>query len=49
MSNLPGILKRLRAEHAVTQDRLAEAIQVSKSLVAAFENRRLIPQPDWTS
>lgn len=30
----------------MTQDQLAHAIQVSKSLIAAFENRRLIPQPD---
>lgn len=30
----------------MTQDQLAEAVRVSKSLIAAFENHRLVPQPD---
>lgn len=46
VSNLPGLMRQLRSERGVTQDQLAEAIRVSKSLIAAFENHRLIPQPD---
>lgn len=46
MNNLPMSLKRLRAEKGVTQDQVAEAIQVSGSLIAAFETSRLVPQAD---
>ncbi|MEV4626099.1 Scr1 family TA system antitoxin-like transcriptional regulator [Micromonospora sp. NPDC049523] len=46
VNNLPTRLKQLRAERAVTQDQLAESIQVSSSLIAAFETNRLVPQPD---
>lgn len=46
MSTLPTTLKRLRAERAVSQDQVAEAIQVSKSLIAAFETSRLAPKTD---
>ncbi|MFI6763333.1 helix-turn-helix transcriptional regulator [Micromonospora sp. NPDC050417] len=46
MNNLPARLKQLRAERVVTQDQVAEAIQVSNSLIAAFETNRLVPQPD---
>ncbi|MGI5212472.1 helix-turn-helix domain-containing protein [Plantactinospora sp. CA-290183] len=46
MSGLPMILKRLRAERGVTQDQVGESIQVSGSLIAAFETSRLVPQPD---
>lgn len=46
MNNLPGLMKQLRAERGITQDQLAEAIKVSKSLIGAFESRRLIPRPD---
>ncbi|WP_422769742.1 helix-turn-helix domain-containing protein [Plantactinospora sp. WMMC1484] len=46
MNTLPVILKRLRAERAVTQDQVAEAVQVSGSLIAAFETNRLVPQAD---
>ncbi|MEQ4305212.1 helix-turn-helix transcriptional regulator [Plantactinospora sp. B6F1] len=46
MSNLPARLKGLRAERGVTQDQVAESVQVSKSLIAAFETSRLAPQQD---
>ncbi|WP_329107708.1 helix-turn-helix transcriptional regulator [Micromonospora sp. NBC_01699] len=46
MNNLPAQLKQLRAKRAVTQDQVADAIQVSGSLIAAFETNRLIPKPD---
>ncbi|MDG4786761.1 helix-turn-helix transcriptional regulator [Micromonospora sp. WMMD1102] len=46
MSTVPVILKRLRAERAVTQDQVAEAVKVSKSLIAAFETSRLAPKAD---
>ncbi|MEV4625563.1 helix-turn-helix transcriptional regulator [Micromonospora sp. NPDC049523] len=46
MNNLPARIKQLRAERAVTQDQVADAIQVSSSLIAAFETSRLVPQPD---
>lgn len=46
MSSLPEILKRFRAERGVTQEQVGEAVQVSGSLIAAFETLRLTPQPD---
>ncbi|WP_326560604.1 helix-turn-helix domain-containing protein [Micromonospora sp. NBC_01796] len=46
MNSLSARLKQLRAERAVTQDQVADAIQVSSSLIAAFETNRLVPQPD---
>ncbi|MEE6260011.1 helix-turn-helix domain-containing protein [Plantactinospora sonchi] len=46
MSNLPVRLKELRADRGITQDQIAEAVQVSKSLIAAFETARLIPKDD---
>ncbi|MDG4791186.1 helix-turn-helix transcriptional regulator [Micromonospora sp. WMMD1102] len=46
MSNLPTRLKGLRAERGVTQDQVADAVQVSKSLIAAFETSRLSPKQD---
>ncbi|MGI5146238.1 helix-turn-helix domain-containing protein [Plantactinospora sp. CA-294935] len=39
-------LRELRAERGVTQDQVADAVQVSKSLIAAFETNRLAPQQD---
>lgn len=46
MSDLPAALKSVRGERGVTQEQVASAIQVSKSLITAFESGRLIPQPD---
>lgn len=46
MSDLPATLKSLRAERGVSQEQVASAIQVSKSLITAFESDRLIPKPD---
>ncbi|GIG85077.1 transcriptional regulator [Plantactinospora endophytica] len=46
VSNLPVRLRELRAERGVTQDQVADAVQVSKSLIAAFETSRLAPQQD---
>ncbi|MFY1689208.1 helix-turn-helix domain-containing protein [Plantactinospora sp. WMMB782] len=46
MGNLPTRLKGLRAERGVTQDQVADAVQVSKSLIAAFETSRLSPKQD---
>ncbi|WP_170208630.1 helix-turn-helix domain-containing protein [Micromonospora pisi] len=46
MNNLPARLKQLRAERVITQDQVADAIQVSNSLIAAFETNRLVPQSD---
>ncbi|MEO3747275.1 helix-turn-helix transcriptional regulator [Plantactinospora sp. B5E13] len=46
MNNLSARLKELRADRGVTQDQMAEAVQVSKSLIAAFETNRLIPKED---
>ncbi|MFY1687462.1 helix-turn-helix domain-containing protein [Plantactinospora sp. WMMB782] len=49
MSNngIPRILKFLRALHGgITQERLAEQLKVSTSLIAKFETGRLVPMPD---
>lgn len=46
MSDLATTLKSLRAQRGVTQEQVASAIQVSKSLITSFESDRLIPQPD---
>ncbi|ROO58758.1 helix-turn-helix protein [Micromonospora sp. Llam0] len=46
MNTLPEILRQLRSERSVTQDQVGEAILVSGSLIAAFEQGRLVPQPD---
>lgn len=46
MSDLAATLKSLRAERGISQEQLASAIQVSKSLITAFESDRLIPKPD---
>ncbi|GAA3724467.1 helix-turn-helix transcriptional regulator [Plantactinospora mayteni] len=46
MSNLPARLKELRAERGVTQDQVADAVQVSKSLIAAFETARHVPRAE---
>ncbi|WP_422768790.1 helix-turn-helix domain-containing protein [Plantactinospora sp. WMMC1484] len=46
MSNLPARLKELRAERGVTQDQVAEVVQVSKSLIAAFETARHVPRAE---
>lgn len=43
---LPRILKFLRASNSLTQERLAEQLNVSTSLIAKFETARLIPMPD---
>ncbi|WP_157756602.1 helix-turn-helix transcriptional regulator [Plantactinospora sp. KBS50] len=41
---LPARLRELRAARRMAQDRLAEAIGVSKSLVSQFESGKAIPQ-----
>lgn len=46
MDALAARLKTLRKERGTTQATLARALNVSKSLIAAFEQGRLIPQPD---
>lgn len=46
MSQLSATLKSLRAERGISQEQLASAIQVSKSLITAFESDRLIPKLD---
>lgn len=46
MDALAAYLKTLRTERRITQATLARAINVSKSLIAAFEQGRLVPQPD---
>lgn len=46
MNALAVTLKRLRAERRVTQASVARALGVSKSLIASFEQGRLIPQED---
>lgn len=46
MSSLPDSLRSLRANRGVTQQQVARAIQVSKSLITSFESGRLIPKPD---
>lgn len=39
-------LRKLRKERGTSQVAVARAVNVSKSLIAAFEQGRLIPQPD---
>lgn len=46
VDSLAARLRKLRRERGASQLTVARAINVSKSLVAAFENGRLIPQPD---
>lgn len=46
MRELSAKLRRLRRDQGVTQHAVARAINVSKSLIAAFESGRLIPQLD---
>ncbi|MFY1633255.1 helix-turn-helix domain-containing protein [Solwaraspora sp. WMMB335] len=46
MNTLPETLRRLRNERSVTQEQVGEAILVSGSLIAAFEQGRLVPQSD---
>lgn len=46
VSKISVTLKNLRAERGLTQNQVAAAIQVSSSLIAAFESNRLIPQQD---
>lgn len=46
MSKISVALKNLRAERGLTQNQVAAAIQVSNSLIAAFESDRLVPRPD---
>ena len=46
MNSLPESLKSLRANRGVSQQQVAKAIQVSKSLITSFESGRLIPKPD---
>ncbi|MBF9133003.1 helix-turn-helix transcriptional regulator [Plantactinospora sp. S1510] len=45
-TGLPKIIKVLRSTHGVTQERLAERLRVSTSLIAKFETARLVPMPD---
>jgi transcriptional regulator with XRE-family HTH domain len=44
VSDLPAKLRQLRNERKITQITVARAINVSKSLIASFEQGRLIPQ-----
>lgn len=46
VNELAATLKRLRAERKVTQLAVAKSLNVSKSLIASFEQGRLIPQED---
>ncbi|MDG4831504.1 Scr1 family TA system antitoxin-like transcriptional regulator [Solwaraspora sp. WMMD1047] len=43
---LVATLKRLRVERRMSQQAVARALNVSKSLIASFEQGRLIPQDD---
>jgi transcriptional regulator with XRE-family HTH domain len=44
--DLPARLRNLRAGRKLTQDKLAAALRVSKSLIQQFESGKLIPQDD---
>ncbi|MDG4832081.1 helix-turn-helix transcriptional regulator [Solwaraspora sp. WMMD1047] len=44
--DLPARLRSLRAGRKLTQDKLAAALKVSKSLIQQFESGKLIPQDD---
>nr|MDT0662915.1 helix-turn-helix transcriptional regulator [Micromonospora sp. DSM 115978] len=44
--DLPTMLKSLRASRKLTQEKLAGALKVSKSLIQQFESGKLIPQDD---
>ncbi|AVT36338.1 hypothetical protein C6W10_07485 [Plantactinospora sp. BB1] len=46
VSDLREILRKQRAAKRLTQDQAGAAINVSGSLIAAFECGRLVPQPD---
>jgi Predicted transcription factor, homolog of eukaryotic MBF1 len=45
-NGLPRVLKFLRAMSGLTQERVAERLNVSTSLIAKFETGRLVPMPD---
>jgi transcriptional regulator with XRE-family HTH domain len=46
MNDLQTKLRRLRSDKGLTRDQAGAAIKVSGSLISAFEQGRLIPQPD---
>lgn len=46
MNTFASEIRKLRAGRQLNQQQLAEALNVSKSLIAGFETGRLIPQPD---
>lgn len=46
MNNLRAEIRKLRIGRRMSQQQLADALNVSKSLIAGFETGRLIPQPE---